>query len=193
MKDVSLIHLIPRSLLFSRLKYSAVIMAVLIAFFSLGPLIPLTAEEGRRIEEQIERIIQENIALGIFLNNFIIALVACIPFVGAPLMAYIAFNTGRFVGWSFLEFGLPKELAIPANLLMIIFSGFGLLEFMGYAVMVCESLVLTKKIIQRIIKRKFDKIRSELKELLAMIATAGFLLAVAAIIEAYFISILSAV
>jgi len=189
-KIVGLIRFIPRSLLFSRLKYSALIMVVLIAFFSLGPLIPLTTEEGKRIEEQIGEIMRENVALRIFLNNFIIALAACVPFIGAPLMAYIAFNTGRFVGWGFLKFGMPTHLAVPATLITVLFSGFGLLEFMGYAVMVCESLVLTRKVIRRVSKRDFRGVKADLKELLTMIAVAGVMLAVAALIEAHIISIL---
>jgi len=189
-KVVSLIHFIPRSLLFSRLKYSALIMVVLIAFFALGPLIPLTTEEGRQIEEQIGEMMREGLALKIFLNNFIIALAACVPFVGAPLMAYIAFNTGRFVGWGFLKFGVPTHLAVSATLITVLFSGFGLLEFMGYAVMVCESLILTRKMVRRIFKRDFRGVKADLKELLTMIAVAGVMLAVAALIEAHIISIL---
>jgi len=185
-----LTRFVSRSLLLSRLKYSTFIMIVLIVLFALGPLAPLTTEEGRQIEEYIGGVMEGNIALGIFLNNFIIALIACVPFIGAPFMAYIAFNTGRFMGWSFLKFGLPTELAIPATLLTVLLSGFGLLEFMGYAVMVCESLVLTRKIGQQIVRKRFDNVKEDLKELLTMIGMAGFLLAVAAVIEAHLISIL---
>ena len=193
MRGIGLARFVARSLLFSRLRYSALIMVVLITLFALGPLAPLTAEEGRQIKRQIEWIIQENMALGIFLNNFVVALIACVPFAGAPLMAYIAFNTGRFVGWNFLEFGISPHLAVPATLLTVLLSGFGLLEFMGYAIMVCESLVLTRKISWRIAKKRFDGVKADLKELLIMTIIAGLLLAAAAVIEAHLISILGGV
>jgi len=49
---IRLSHLISKRLLVSRLKYSAIIMAALIALFIIGSLAPLPEEEGRQIEER---------------------------------------------------------------------------------------------------------------------------------------------
>ena len=168
-----------------RLRLAILISIILIGLMLAGSLIPLGAEEGEKIREELERLGGEGLEQGIFLNNFTIALIALIPFLGPIIMGYVVFHTGRFLGWMGLELGMPPYHLIPFTLGTIILTGYGILEFLGYGVAVSESLTLSYYIL-----RARALLRSELKILLIVIGVIALLLFLGAVIEAALIKAL---
>lgn len=155
------------------------IMLILIGLMIGGTIYPLGDEEGREIQESLEKLGEDNLELNIFSNNMIVALLGTIPFAGPPIAGYIAFNTGRFLGWASAQLGIPTNLIIAIALLTILLTGYGLLEFLGYGVAVAESITISYYILG-----KRWLLRSELKILLLAIALSALFLALGAIIEA---------
>jgi len=168
-----------------RLRLAILISIVLIGLMLTGLLIPLGAEEGEKIREELERLGGEGLEQGIFLNNFMIALMALIPFLGPAIMGYVIFHTGRFLGWMGLELGMSPYHLIPFTLRAIILPGYGILEFLGYGVAVSESLTLSYYIL-----RARTLLKSELKILLIIIGVIALLLFLGAVIEAALIKAL---
>jgi len=102
-----------------------------------------------------------------------------IPFLGPPILGYAVFHTGRFLGWLGVEHGMPPQLLIPFTLNLIILTGYGILEFLGYGAAAAESLAISYYAI-----RSRRLLGRELRMLPLMIGLiAGFLLA-GAVIEA---------
>ena len=166
-------------ILLERFKLTLLAALVLIGILLLGSLIPLGDEEGRLVQEELERLGERGLELGIFLNNFMIALLGLIPFLGPPILGYAVFHTGRFLGWLGVEHGMPPQLLIPFTLNLIILTGYGILEFLGYGAAAAESLAISYYAIRsrRLLKR-------ELRILPLIVGLiAGFLLA-GAVIEA---------
>ena len=166
-------------ILLERLKLTLLAAVILIGILLLGSLIPLGDEEGRLVQEELERLGERGLELGIFLNNFAIALLGLIPFLGPPILGYAVFHTGRFLGWLGVEHGMPPQLLIPFTLNLIILTGYGILEFLGYGAAAAESLAISYYAIRsrRLLKR-------ELRILPLIVGLiAGFLLA-GAVIEA---------
>ena len=166
-------------ILLERLKLTLLAAVILIGILLLGSLIPLGDEEGRLVQEELERLGERGLELGIFLNNFMIALLGLIPFLGPPILGYAVFHTGRFLGWLGVEHGMPPQLLIPFTLNLIILTGYGILEFLGYGAAAAESLAISYYAI-----RSRRLLGRELRMLPLMIGLiAGFLLA-GAVIEA---------
>ncbi|MCD6420890.1 MAG: hypothetical protein J7L17_00575 [Thaumarchaeota archaeon] len=172
-------------ILLERLKLTLLAALILMGVLLLGSLIPLGDEEGRLVQEELERLGGEGLELGIFLNNFRIALLGLIPFLGPPILGYAVFHTGRFLGWLGVEQGMPPQLLIPFTLDMIILTGYGILEFLGYGAAAAESLTISYYAI-----RSRSLLKRELRILPLMVGlSAGFLLA-GAVIEASLIRFL---
>lgn len=166
-------------ILVARMKLAFIITVIFLGLLMAGAFIPLGAEEGEALEKELEKLGENSLELGIFLNNFGVALLAAIPFAGPPIAGYIIFHTGRFLGWISVQSGIPLTFVIPFALLLILFSGYGILEFLGYGVATAESLTISYYILKsrRLLKR-------ELKILLITILISALLLALGAIIEA---------
>ncbi len=162
-----------------RLKLSLVIAAIFIGFMLAGIFYPMSDEEGWEIQKKLEELGKNNLELEIFSNNMMVALTGMIPFAGPPLAGYIVFNTGRFLGWTSAQLEIPADIMIAMTLIIILLTGYGILEFMGYGIAVAESLTISYYIIGRrwLLKR-------ELKMLLLAIALSALFLALGAVIEA---------
>ena len=104
---------------------------------------------------------------------------AAIPFAGPPIAGYIVFHTGRFLGWISAQSGIPLTFMILFSLLLIVLSGYGVLEFLGYGVMTAESLMISYYIL-----KARQLLRRELRILLIATLISALLLALGAIIEA---------
>ena len=166
-------------LIVKRLKLALIIMVTLIGLLIAGAFFPLSDEEGGEIQESLERLEEGDLELGIFSNNMLVALLGIIPFAGPPLAGYIVFNTGRFLGWTSAQMGIPVNLMIAMTILIILLTGYGILELLGYGVAIAESITIS-----HIILRRRWLLRGELKMLLMAIALSALLLALAAVIEA---------
>lgn len=163
-----------------RLKFSLIIAAILIGLMLAGTLYPMSDEEGWEIQEALEKqLSKDNLELKIFSNNMMVALLGMIPFAGPPLTGYIAFNTGRFLGWTSAQMGISVEIMTALTIIIILATGYGILEFLGYGVTVAESLTISYYTL-----RKRRLLRKELKILLIAVALSALFLALGAVIEA---------
>ena len=169
-------------ILIARIKLALLVTLILVGLLVAGALSPLGDEEGRAIEEELRKLGQDSLELEIFLNNFSVALLSAIPFLGPLIMGYVIFHTGRFLGWVLAQSGMPPSFGIPLILLLIFLTGYGILEFMGYGVLVAESVTISYYIL-----RARQLLRRELKILLIIVLVSAALLALGAIIEATFI------
>ncbi|MEM4718840.1 MAG: stage II sporulation protein M [Nitrososphaerota archaeon] len=162
-----------------RLKLSLVIAAIFIGLMLAGVFYPMSDEEGWEIQKKLEELGKNNLELEIFSNNMMVALTGMIPFAGPPLAGYIVFNTGRFLGWTSAQLEIPADIMIAMTLIIILLTGYGILEFLGYGIAVAESLTISYYIIGRrwLLKR-------ELRMLLLAIALSALFLALGAVIEA---------
>lgn len=166
-------------ILVDRIKLALLVTLVLIGLLVAGSLSPLGYEEGKAIEEELRRLGQNSLELDIFLNNFSVALLSAIPFAGPLIMGYVIFHTGRFLGWVFAQSGMPPAFGIPLTLLLVFLTGYGILEFMGYGVLVAESMTISYYIL-----RARQLLRRELRILLLVILVSMIFLALGAILEA---------
>ncbi|MCD6312827.1 MAG: stage II sporulation protein M [Thaumarchaeota archaeon] len=169
-------------ILIARIKLALLVTLVLIGLLMAGSLSPLGYEEGKAIEEELKKLGEDSLELEIFLNNFSVALLSAIPFLGPFIMGYVIFHTGRFLGWVLAQSGMPPSFGIPLTLLLIFLTGYGILEFMGYGILVAESITISYYIL-----RARRLLRRELKILLLIVLISAALLALGAIIEAAFI------
>jgi len=161
------------------MKLSIIVTLILLGLLMAGAFIPLGDEEGEVLKRELEKLGEDSLELGIFLNNFGVALLAAIPFAGPPIAGYIVFHTGRFLGWISAQSGIPLTFMILFSLLLIVLSGYGVLEFLGYGVMTAESLMISYYIL-----KARQLLRRELRILLIAMLISALLLALGAIIEA---------
>ena len=168
--------------LIARIKLALPVTLLLVGLLVAGALSPLGDDEGRAIEEELRKLGRDSLELEIFLNNFSVALLSAIPFLGPLILGYVIFHTGRFLGWVLAQSGIPPSLGIPLTLLLIFLTGYGIFEFMGYGILAAESLMISYYIL-----RARQLLRRELKMLLIIVLISAALLALGAIIEAAFI------
>jgi len=150
-----------------------------------GVLAPLSSEESQSLSKQLEQM-QQNIRnmtiLGstetIFANNFPICLVMFVPIAGPFFGFYVLHTTGRVIAAESVTSGAPS---LPIFLLLFLFP-FTWLEFLAYSIALSESMWLTRRIIQRRVKR-------ELRSTGMLIGVCAGLLLAGAIIEAAIISL----
>lgn len=150
-----------------------------------GALTPLTAEEVNKISEDMEKTRENILNTGtfggtayIFGNNFILCLLFFIPIAGPLFGFYVLYSTGVVIAAESLKMGGPPLLSF---FLLFIFP-FTWLEFLAYSTALAQSVWLTWRII------KHRGVR-ELVNTCVMIAVCAVILAVAALIEMFFIGV----
>ncbi|MCS7132338.1 MAG: stage II sporulation protein M [Nitrososphaeria archaeon] len=158
-------------------------MILLFSVFTMGSFFPMGREEAEELTKRLEEIIGENVEVQIFLNNFMIAVLGCIPFIGPCIMGYTIFNTGRYLGWISAQTGVPVIVSIFFTIIMV----YGLLEFMGYGLATAESLTISYQIL-----RARHLLKREVKFLLIALGLSAALLLAAAFVEGALIRVLEA-
>ena len=161
----------------NRILFTIFATIILFIILGIGSAMPLSGEEAKQLMEQFEDVMKDLSTFRIFINNFTVALLSFIPFIGVGIMGFVIFQTGKFLGYISAQSGIHPALLI----LFAIITVYGLIEFLGYGVAVSEGIIFSYSII----KKSF---RSEIKWLLISIAVSAALLLAAAALESFLVN-----
>lgn len=154
-----------------------------------GSFVPLSASESQEIYNRAANQTAQGsvqLAVSIFLNNFPLCLGMFIPLFGAIFGLYVMFSTGVAIGAELrVETSpgfqgpnpatiTPSTAILALTFLFVVFA----LEYVCYSTGMSESIWLFRRITQR-------NWRSELKNLVILIALVATVLAVSAIVETF--------
>jgi uncharacterized membrane protein SpoIIM required for sporulation len=161
-----------------RMMSIAVFFLAAVSVSAIGSLMPLTTEEANDINtglNQTANALDSLPALNqvsfIFGNNFMLCLLAFIPFFGALWEFYVMLSTG--VAIAAISYGQVNPLAALFSLFIFPFTW---LEFLAYSIAITESFWLFWRLIHK-------KGKTEIKNASILISISAVLLLVAAIIE----------
>jgi len=123
--------------------------------------------------EEIEELIAEIDAVGIFIHNTLLALPMFIPGFGIAWGAYAAFNTG--MAFSVIKDASPMLENIP-SLTVLFMSPVGLIEVAAYSIAMSRSYILVHKIIKKIPIRGDIRVTAiEIVILVGLLLAGGFI------------------
>ena len=163
----------------NRILFTIFATIILFIILGIGSAMPLSGEEAKQLMEQFEDVMKDLSTFRIFINNFTVALLSFIPFIGVGIMGFVIFQTGKFLGYISTQSGIHPALLILSTIITV----YGLIEFLGYGVAVSEGIIFSYSII----KKSF---RSEIKWLLISIAVSAALLLAAAALENFLVGAL---
>ena len=155
-----------------------IFLGIFSASFAIGAEIQVSEEESKIILEQLESLIGEIDAIGIFSHNTTLALPMFIPGFGIAWGAFAAFSTG--MAFSVIKDASPMLANVP-SLTILFMSPFGLMEVAAYSIAMSRSYMIVHKMIKRMpVRPDFRVIGIEIAILFGLLLTGGF-------VEYYFI------
>ena len=162
----------------NRIVLFFVFLGIFSASFAIGAEIQVSEEEGKIVLEELESLIGEIDAVGIFTHNTSLALPMFIPGFGIAWGAFAAFSTG--MAFSVIQDANPILENIP-SLTILFMSPFGLMEVAAYSIAMSRSYMIIHKMIRRMsIRPDFRVIGLGIGILIGLLLTGGF-------VEYYFI------
>jgi len=162
----------------NRIVLFFVFLGIFSASFAIGAEVQVSEEESAIILEELESLIVEIDAVGIFVHNTLLALPMFIPGFGIAWGAFAAFSTG--MAFSVLQDANPMLANIP-SLTILFMSPFGLMEIAAYSIAMSRSYMIVHKMIKRMpIRPDLRVIGLEVAILVGLLLSGGF-------IEYYFI------
>jgi len=166
----------------NRIVLFFVFLGIFSASFAIGAEIQVSEEESKIVLEELESLIAEIDAVGIFTHNTSLALPMFIPGFGIAWGAFAAFSTG--MAFSVIQDANPMLENIP-SLTILFMSPFGLMEIAAYSIAMSRSYMIIHKMIKRMsIRQDFRVIGLEIAIVVGLLLTGGF-------VEWYFIESLS--
>ena len=166
----------------NRIVLFFVFLGIFSASFAIGAEIQVSEEEGKIVLEELESLIGEIDAVGIFTHNTSLALPMFIPGFGIAWGAFAAFSTG--MAFSVIQDANPILENIP-SLTILFMSPFGLMEVAAYSIAMSRSYMIVHKMIRRMsIRPDFRVIGLEIAIVIGLLLTGGF-------VEYHFIESLS--
>ena len=170
------------SQMLNRIVLFFVFLGIFSASFAIGAEIQVSEEEGKIVLEELESLIAEIDAVGIFTHNTSLALPMFIPGFGIAWGAFAAFSTG--MAFSVIQDAHPILENIP-SLTILFMSPFGLMEIAAYSIAMSRSYMIVHKMIKRMsIRPDFRVIGLEIAIVIGLLLIGGF-------VEYYFIESLS--
>ena len=165
----------------NRIVLFFVFLGIFSASFAVGAEVQVSEEESSIILEELESLIGEIDAVGIFTHNTTLALPMFIPGFGIAWGAFAAFSTG--MAFSVIQDANPMLGNIP-SLSILFMSPFGLMEIAAYSIAMSRSYMIVHKMIKRMpIRPDYRVIGLEIGILIGLLLTGGF-------VEYYFICLL---
>ena len=162
----------------NRIVLFFVFLGIFSASFAVGAEVQVSEEESSIILEELESLIGEIDAVGIFTHNTTLALPMFIPGFGIAWGAFAAFSTG--MAFSVIQDANPMLENIP-SLSILFMSPFGLMEIAAYSIAMSRSYMIVHKMIKRMpIRPDYRVIGLEVAILVGLLLTGGF-------VEYYFI------
>ena len=166
----------------NRIVLFFVFLGIFSASFAIGAEIQVSEEESKIVLEELESLIAEIDAVGIFTHNTLLALPMFIPGFGIAWGAFAAFSTG--MAFSVIQDANPILENIP-SLTILFMSPFGLMEVAAYSIAMSRSYMIIHKMIKRMsIRPDFRVIGLEIAIVVGLLLTGGF-------VEYHFIESLS--
>ncbi len=166
----------------NRIVLFFVFLGIFSASFAIGAEIQVSEEESKIVLEELESLIGEIDAVGIFTHNTSLALPMFIPGFGIAWGAFAAFSTG--MAFSVIQDANPMLENIP-SLTILFMSPFGLMEVAAYSIAMSRSYMIIHKMIKRMsIRPDFRVIGFEIAIVIGLLLTGGF-------VEYHFIESLS--
>ena len=162
----------------NRIVLFFVFLGIFSASFAIGAEVQVSEEESAIILDELESLIVEIDAVGIFVHNTLLALPMFIPGFGIAWGAFAAFSTG--MAFSVLQDANPMLANIP-SLTILFMSPFGLMEIAAYSIAMSRSYMIVHKMIKRM------SIRPDLRVIGLEVAIMVGLLLAGGFIEYYFI------
>ena len=170
------------SQMLNRIVLFFVFLGIFSASFAIGAEIQVSEEEGKIVLEELESLIGEIDAVGIFTHNTSLALPMFIPGFGIAWGAFAAFSTG--MAFSVIQDANPILENIP-SLTILFMSPFGLMEVAAYSIAMSRSYMIIHKMIRRMsIRPDLRVIGREITIVIGLLLAGGF-------VEYYFIESLS--
>ena len=170
------------SQMLNRIVLFFVFLGIFSASFAIGAEIQVSEEESKIVLEELESLIDEIDAVGIFTHNTSLALPMFIPGFGIAWGAFAAFSTG--MAFSVIQDANPILENIP-SLTILFMSPFGLMEVAAYSIAMSRSYMIVHKMIKRMsIRPDFRVIGLEIAIVIGLLLIGGF-------VEYYFIESLS--
>ena len=166
----------------NRIVLFFVFLGIFSASFAIGAEIQVSEEESKIVLEELESLIGEIDAVGIFTHNTSLALPMFIPGFGIAWGAFAAFSTG--MAFSVIQDANPILENIP-SLTILFMSPFGLMEVAAYSIAMSRSYMIIHKMIRRMsIRPDFRVIGLEITIVIGLLLVGGF-------VEYHFIESLS--
>ena len=162
----------------NRIVLFFIFLGIFSASFAIGAEVQVSEEESKIILEQLETLIGEIDAIGIFSHNTTLALPMFIPGFGIAWGAFAAFSTG--MAFSVIKDASPMLANVP-SLTILFMSPFGLMEVAAYSIAMSRSYMIVHKMIKRMpVRPDFRVIGIEIAILIGLLLAGGF-------VEYYFI------
>ena len=156
----------------NRIVLFFVFLGIFSASFAVGAEIQVSEEESKIVLEELESLIAEIDAVGIFTHNTSLALPMFIPGFGIAWGAFAAFSTG--MAFSVIQDAHPILENIP-SLTILFMSPFGLMEVAAYSIAMSRSYMIVHKMIRRMsIRPDFRVIGLEIAIVVGLLLTGGF-------------------
>ena len=166
----------------NRIVLFFVFLGIFSASFAIGAEIQVSEEESKIVLEELESLIADIDAVGIFTHNTSLSLPMFIPGFGIAWGAFAAFSTG--MAFSVIQDANPMLENVP-SLTILFMSPFGLMEVAAYSIAMSRSYMIVHKMIKRMsVRPDFRVIGLEIAIMIGLLLTGGF-------VEWYFIESLS--
>jgi len=167
----------------NRIVLFFVFLGIFSASFAVGAEVQVSEEDSAILLEELESLIDEIDAVGIFVHNTSLAIPMFIPGFGIAWGAFAAFSTG--MAFSVIKDASPMLENVP-SLTILFMSPFGLMEVAAYSIAMSRSYMIIHKMIKRMpIRPDYRIIGIEVAILVGLLLTGGF-------VEYYFIENISA-
>jgi len=156
----------------NRIVLFFVFLGIFSASFAIGAEIQVSEEESKIVLEELESLIDEIDAVGIFTHNTSLALPMFIPGFGIAWGAFAAFSTG--MAFSVIQDANPMLENVP-SLTILFMSPFGLMEVAAYSIAMSRSYMIVHKMIKRMsVRPDFRVIGLEIAIMIGLLLTGGF-------------------
>ena len=156
----------------NRIVLFFVFLGIFSASFAIGAEIQVSEEESKIVLEELESLIADIDAVGIFTHNTSLSLPMFIPGFGIAWGAFAAFSTG--MAFSVIQDASPMLENVP-SLTILFMSPFGLMEVAAYSIAMSRSYMIIHKMIKRMsIRPDFRVIGLEIAIMIGLLLTGGF-------------------
>ena len=156
----------------NRIVLFFVFLGIFSASFAIGAEIQVSEEESKIVLEELESLIDEIDAVGIFTHNTSLSLPMFIPGFGIAWGAFAAFSTG--MAFSVIQDANPMLENVP-SLTILFMSPFGLMEVAAYSIAMSRSYMIVHKMIKRMsVRPDFRVIGLEIAIMIGLLLTGGF-------------------